>query len=371
MSYGENRYFEQLKLPLTWVVMAIVAGICVLAALVFLGDKRGGAEPASYGNRGGFDSVAAPANNLLSKPAHIVGDGANWLDDYLFEINENRILKKKVAELEKYRANYNQLLELNKRYEKLLKLRAEPPVPSVWARSVSVSRGPFNNNRLIDSGSDMNIRFNNPVSNEHGLVGRVVGVSPKVSRVLMVTDVASRVPVVIARTDARAMLTGDGGGYPRLEFVRGGKDVLKKGDQVLTSGDGGVYPRGIPVGEVVPGVDKVWRVNLYTNRAPIDLVQVMQFEDFSQLPRAEEVLRSPSVMEVLPPPPEPTASQSASSSVTPPLTPAATPARQTTPAPRPAARSATSASASRTAPVPAPVPVPTPATETPASESGD
>ncbi|MDC7684010.1 rod shape-determining protein MreC [Asticcacaulis sp. BYS171W] len=303
MSYGDNQPFENLKLPLTWGVMIIVAGVCVVGALMFLGDKRGGLDAASYGNRGGFDGVAAKSNNLLSTPAHVVGDGANWLDDYFFAADENRILKKKVAELEKYRDSYIQARELNRRYEVLLNLRTEPAVDTVTARSVSVSRGPFNNNRLIDAGASKKIKFGNPVINEHGLVGRVVGVSPDVSRVLMVTDVVSRIPVMVARSDARAMMVGDGGGFPRLEFVRGGKDVLKKGDQILTSGDGGIFPRGLPVGEARRGVDGVWRVDLYTNRAPIDMVKVLKFEDFSQLPRADEVLRTPLVTDVLPPPP--------------------------------------------------------------------
>lgn len=314
MAYGENQPFEHLKLPLTWGVMILVAAICVVGALMFLGDRRGGLDAASYGNRAGFDRAAAKSNNMLSAPAHFVSDRTNGIEDYFFAVSENRILKQKITELEKYRDAYRQARELNRRYEVLLKLRTEPEVEAVGARSVSVSRGPFNNNRLIDAGTAKGLKFGNPVINEHGLVGRVIGVSPDVSRVLMVTDVVSRVPVMVARTDARAMMVGDGGGFPRLEFVRGGPDVLKKGDQILTSGDGGIFPRGLPVGEARRGIDGVWRVDLYTNRAPIDLVKVLKFEDFSQLPRADEVLRTPLVTDVLDSPPPP-ATGAASASV--------------------------------------------------------
>ncbi|MFT3996042.1 MAG: rod shape-determining protein MreC [Asticcacaulis sp.] len=314
MAYGDNQPFEHLKLPLTWGVMILVAAVVVVGALMFLGDRRGGFDAAAYGNRAGFDRAAAKTNNVLSAPAHFVSDRTNGVEDYFFAISENRTLKQKVSELEKYRDAYRQARELNRRYEVLLRLRTEPEVETVAARSVSVSRGPFNNNRLIDAGTSKGLKFGNPVINEHGLVGRVVGVSPDVSRVLMVTDVVSRVPVMVARTDARAMMVGDGGGFPRLEFVRGGPDVLKKGDQILTSGDGGIFPRGLPVGEARRGVDGVWRVDLYTNRAPVDLVKVLRFEDFSQLPRADEVLRTPLVTDVLDaPPPVPVVAASAAS----------------------------------------------------------
>jgi len=155
------------------------------------------------------------------------------------------------------------------------------------------------------------------VITDQGLVGRVVGTSANVSRVLMVTDITSSVPVMIMRSDGRAMMDGDGGGYPKLDWVRG-QDTVRAGDQILTSGDGGVFPRGLPVGEAVKGVDGVWRVRLYANRGSIDFVKVLLFKDFSQLPDASTLLRSPPVSAVLPKPPLPqvtTATAAASSGV--------------------------------------------------------
>lgn len=316
MAYGDkNKHFEHLKLPMTWAVMGIVGVVCVGAALLFLGDHREDVEQASFANRAGFDGVASLPDKALALPVHAVGDGTNWLDDYLFAVRENRVLKRKVAELSQYRDLYTEEKDINARYEKLLNLRTEPAVEAVTARSVAVSRGPFANNRLINAGSSKKITFGNPVITEHGLVGRVIGVSPDVSRVLMVTDVTSNVPVMILRSDARAMMRGDGGGYPKLEFVRG-KDSVKAGDQILSSGDGGIFPRGLPVGEAVKGVDGVWRVRLYSNRSAIDFVKVLLFKDFSQLPNADTLLRTPAVSDVLPPPalPPVQAAQSSASS---------------------------------------------------------
>ena len=299
MPYGENKHFEHLKLPMTWAVMGIVGAVCVVAALLFLGDRRD-PDAGGYGNRT-FDAATGLPGKALSLPVHAVGDSTNWLDDYLFAGHENAILRKKVAELSQYRDLYIEEKDVNARYEALLKLRTEPPVDMVAARSVSVSRGPFAKNRLIDAGSSKSIFFGNPVITDQGLVGRVVGVSPSVSRVLMVTDLTSHVPVMILRTDARAMMDGDGGDYPKMDWVRG-RDSVRQGDQILTSGDGGIFPRGLPVGEAVKGVDGVWRVKLYANRSPIDFVKVVLFHDFSQLPNADALLRSPEPSQVLPAP---------------------------------------------------------------------
>ena len=78
------------------------------------------------------------------------------------------------------------------------------------------------------------------------------------------------------------MLSGDGSGNPRLEYVRG-EDSLREGDRILTSGDGGGIPRGLPVGVAARGIDGTWRVKLFTDRGAIDYVRVLLFQDFAQL----------------------------------------------------------------------------------------
>ena len=311
MSYQDKHFEQQLKVPAIWAIVGLTGIGIVLTFLLLLGDHRADLTSQAYGARAALDSGTSLPGRVLSVPAHVVGDSGNWLGDFWFAADENRRLKHKVAELSQFKDLYDQEHVRSLRYERLLKLRTEPPVEWVTARSVLVSRGPFSNNRLIDAGSDKGIHFGNPVITEHGLVGRIVGVTGHVSRILMITDVISRVPVMVNRSDARAMLVGDGGDFPRLEFVRG-QDSVRRGDQILSSGDGGIFPRGLPVGEAVQGVDGIWHAKLYANQAPIDLVKVLLFEDFSQLPNADEVLKSPDVSHVLPAPPVPQPMVSAS-----------------------------------------------------------
>jgi len=94
-----------------------------------------------------------------------------------------------------------------------------------------------------------------------GVVGRVVSVGENAARLLLLTDLASRVPVVIEgagkkKTDedekdeiVRAILVGDNSAMPVLKFptkVEG----IKPGQLILTSNDGGIFPKGLPIGEV-------------------------------------------------------------------------------------------------------------------------
>ncbi len=283
--------FENLKVPLTWTAAVVVVVAIAASILLLLGDRREG--PGGYGPvRAGADAATGPVAGVLAAPVRWAGAVSDYVGGYFFAVSENRRLKAQIAELQPWRDQAIALKNVNARYEAMLGIRTEPPVPMVTARSISESRGPFANARLIDVGSSRGVKIGNPVINEHGLVGRVIGTSGGVSRLLLLTDVTSRTPVLIDRTDARAMLTGDGSGNPRLEFVRG-TDSVRAGDRILTSGDGGGLPRGVPIGVAARGVDGSWRVKLFSDRGAIDFVRVMLFQDFGQLVDAEALNAPP------------------------------------------------------------------------------
>ncbi len=284
--------FQALKAPLTWTAAAVAVVVGVVALGLVLTDHRTSGNAGGYGAvRGEFDEVMEPVFNVLSAPAHWLSGFSDWSGGYFFAVSQNRELKKQVAEMQRWRDAAISLKNLNLRYESLLKLRTEPPIPMVSARVVSDARGPFSDARLADAGAADGVKIGNPAMSEDGVVGRVVGVTNNASRILLLTDVESRTPVLIDRTNARAILTGDGGPNPKLEFVRGLNSV-KDGDMVLTSGDGGLYPRGLPVGVAAKDFRGVWRVRLYSDRAAIDFVRILVFDDFSQMVSQAQLAQS-------------------------------------------------------------------------------
>jgi rod shape-determining protein MreC len=273
----------ELKIPLTWTaaVAVVVAGVIAVALLV--SDRRENLQEEAYGAaRKTVDTVAAPVSGAIAAPGRWTGQGLSWISVYLFTASENRKLRRELDEMRSWRDTAIGLKEQNDRYQALLGLKLNPPIPIVAARVVADSRGPFANARIADTGRSRGVNVGNPVMSERGLVGRVVGVTNSASRVLLLTDIASRTPVMIDRTNARAILTGDGGPNPKLEYLRR-DDSVKAGDLVVTSGDGGVLPRGLPVGVAVKDILGNWRVALAADNASIDFVQIIKFVDFSQL----------------------------------------------------------------------------------------
>jgi rod shape-determining protein MreC len=372
---------EDLKVPLTWTAGAAVGVAILVAAFMLLGDRRDSLDEEAWGSiRNGFDRGAAAAGSVLAAPVRGVGDGFEWIGDYFGAVSENRRLKRELREMRQWRDTAVALRDVNDRYGTILRLKTYPEVPMVTAHVVTDARGAFNTTRLANAGTEKGIKVGHPVLSEHGLVGRVVGVARGVSRVMLVTDPSSKTPVLVDRTNARAILTGDGGPNPRLEFLRGA-DPVRNGDPILTSGDGGVFPRGIPVGVAVKGLDGVWRARLYSDRSPIDFVRILQFQDFSQLANQPGLsvttvpaLAAPVAAPVIPGSVVPGAPAPGAAGATPPgavavrpaPTAAAVPSRPVaaTPRPRPAA---TAPAPVRRAPPATPTPTPAPVTPPPAA----
>ena len=283
--------FENIKVPLVWTAAVTVVVAAIGCVLLLISDARAQTSPYQP-VRAGVEAVAGPVGGIFAAPVRWFGHASDYVGGYFFAVSENRRLRRELAELQPWRDQAIALKNVNARYETMLGIRPEPPVAMQTARSILDTRGPFSRARLLDAGSAKGIKVGNPVINEHGLVGRIVGVSPGVSRMLRVTDVASQIPVLVDRTDARAILKGDGSANPRLEFMRGTASI-QVGDRILSSGDGGGFPRGVPIGVAARGIDGSWRVKLFSDRGAIDYVRVMLFEDFGQLIGPEQLNAPP------------------------------------------------------------------------------
>jgi rod shape-determining protein MreC len=330
--------FGELKVPLTWTAAVALIVAVIIGVAMLLSDRRETFQTEAYGAaRQAVDTVSAPVGGVVAKPGEWTGDIMGWLGSYTFTASENRRLQRELVLLRQQADEAVRLKDENERLRAVLGIRTDPPIDMVTARVVADSRGPLANYRLASAGSEAGVMVGFPVLNERGLVGRVVGVARGASKVLLLTDAASRTPVMIDRTNARAILTGDGGPNPRLDYLRG-REPIRAGDRVLTSGDGGVLPRGLPIGRVVKGLDGRWRVALDADSGAIDWVRIMKFRDYAQLvdrKALEQTYLPPVITEnpddriIKTPPPAPKPSTPAASSPTPTPTtaPVATPPR--------------------------------------------
>jgi rod shape-determining protein MreC len=198
-----------------------------------------------------------------------IGLALERVDDLDQLANENQRLKgweARAKDLER------QLAELGA----VAKTARDGDMPFVTARVMATSSGPFVRSAMINAGEGEKLKAGYPVLAGDGLAARVAVVGSGVSRLLLITDADSRIPVFVGERAVRAILAGDNGPSPRLQFLAPDGQV-KPGDEVVTSGIGGLFPRGLRIGTVAEAGDRP-AVSVHADLDRLEYVSILFYE---------------------------------------------------------------------------------------------
>lgn len=190
-------------------------------------------------------------------------------------IEQNQELRRELQQMRAWREAALQLEQRNAQLLDLNQVRLDPQLTHVTGVVMADSGSPFRKSVLLNVGARDGVRDGWAVMDGLGLAGRIAGVGQRTSRVVLLTDTASAVPVVIQPSGQRAMLIGDNSAFPILEFIES-PDDLRPGDRVISSDDGGVFPAGILVGEVVATSDRRLRVRISADFGRLEFLRVLR-----------------------------------------------------------------------------------------------
>jgi rod shape-determining protein MreC len=179
----------------------------------------------------------------------------------------------------------------NARLRDLLKLVPGPAVSYVTARVVANSGGAFVRNLMVDTGIDGGVGRGQAAVTGEGLVGRVSEVGKRAARILPITDLNSRVPVILERSRQRAILAGDNSERPSLLYLAPAASV-RIGDRIVTSGEGGVFPPGLPIGVIAIVGGEATRVQPYVELSQVEYVRIVDYGLADLLPKPVATRRS-------------------------------------------------------------------------------
>jgi rod shape-determining protein MreC len=214
-----------------------------------------------------------------------VGKIGSFVEDMLDEYvllrqlhSENDSLKEQLATLEQKVIEYQEAYVENLRLRRLLDFKSTLQAETIPAQVVLHDLTGWFQTLMVDKGFHDKIGPDMAVVNDEGVVGRILDVSDRYARVLLVTDPGSSIDVIIQRNRVRGVLSGKDVNTCVVKYVRGNLDV-QIGDLVVTSGKDGIFPKGLRVG-TVQGVHK----------DPLDLFQRIEVKPLVRLSSLEELL---------------------------------------------------------------------------------
>lgn len=226
------------------VAFLLLIGVAFALMLLSRADSRF-AEQA----RTAVSDFFSPVLSHFASPVETIGDIIQQVRDMAALRAENVALREENERLLAWEVRARQLAAENASLRELSNFSVAPAAGQITARVIADSSNAFVRSLLVLAGKPDGVIKGQAAVTGQGLVGRVTAVGERASRVLLVTDINSRIPVQIDRTRERAVLAGNNSSSPNLIYLPPETGV-QVGDRIVTSGHGGVFPKGIPVGIV-------------------------------------------------------------------------------------------------------------------------
>ncbi len=199
--------------------------------------------------RTALSDALAPIYGMIDTPISAIRNASGSVGNVFALRSENAELRQ---ENERLRHWYDVAMALDVENAALkgeLNWVPDPKLSFVTARVVADAGGVYARSVLLSIGPNNGVRKGQVALDASGLVGRVTEVGARSARVLLITDMNSRIPVLLEKSRARAILAGENAPYPRLDYLQDGQKP-EEGERVVTSADAQAFPAGLLVGTV-------------------------------------------------------------------------------------------------------------------------
>lgn len=222
----------------------------------------------------GFDWAMAPVTRLSRMVA--------GFQSYSRLYEQNQELRRELQKMSAWKEAAVQLEQENAKLLAQNNVRIDPALTSVSGVVMTDSGTAFRQSVLLNVGARDGILDGWATMDGLGLVGRISGLGQSTSRVMLLTDPTSRIPVTILPSGQHALLTGDNTALPALDFIESPENI-RPGDRVVSSGDGGVFPGGLLVGQAALSSDGRLRVRLAADYGRLEFLRVLRSHPAEQL----------------------------------------------------------------------------------------
>jgi rod shape-determining protein MreC len=220
--------------------------------------------------------VVAPLLEAISRPVATINGLIADVEDLANLRAENARLREENARLLAWQSVARRLEVENAELRGLLNFKEGPQATFITGRVVADSGSAFVRSMLLNVGRRAGVSSGQAVVTGEGLIGRVTEVGEGWSRILLLSDLSFRLPVLVERTREPAILTGDNSPMPRLAMIQSVVGI-QAGDRIITSGHGGSFPVGIPIGVVVTTGDGGIRVRPLGDTMRLEFVRVIDY----------------------------------------------------------------------------------------------
>ena len=226
--------------------------------------------------RNTLSDLLAPVYAALSQPIQAARNAAREVRELATLRTENQRLREENERLRRWHATALALESENAMLRRQLNFLPEAAPAFNTARVIADGGGTYARAVLLATGSNHAIRKGQVALDDRGFVGRVTEVGSRSARVLLATDMNSRIPVTLEGSRTRAMMVGTNGARPRLQHWGEGTPPVD-GERVVTNAEAGAFPAGLPIGVVRISASGTPEVELFAQLDRLDLIRLFDY----------------------------------------------------------------------------------------------
>ena len=221
-------------------------------------------------------------NEVIYRSSYFVSIPENKLEEFKIKLNEHLALYKDYKniknELDDLKQNNLSVEYLKLENEKLRRLINENISSNeILAKVIIDKESPFFKSIIINKGSKDKVKLGMAIMDENYLVGQIIEVNFTSSRALLLTDLNSKIPVIVQPPNFQAVASGTGKNYGLIEYTKDDikEDLNKKDRIVYTSGQAGLFKPGIPIGQILKNSNN--QIKFFSDFSQLDYVKIVKF----------------------------------------------------------------------------------------------
>ena len=223
--------------------------------------------------KSGLNEVVYRISFIVSLPEKKLVSSANTIKEHYKMYEEFVFLKKSLKDLEGDKYTLNYLVSENKRLRKLIDeyiINSDELVAKVLLDKES----PFLKSIIVNKGSQDNVKIGMAVLDGPYLIGKIVEVNYSSSRALLISDLNSKIPVILEPGNIQSIMSGSGKTLGEIQYFKNSELKISDNKLIYTSGSGGIFKAGIPIGKL----NEENKVEFLSDLSQLTFVKLVSFE---------------------------------------------------------------------------------------------
>ncbi len=231
--------------------------------------------------KSGLNEIVYRISFIVSIPEKQLQKSITLINEHISMYSEYKVMENKIRQLENNNLNSNFLQSENSRLKRLIDEYITESDELV-AKVLLDKDSPFLKSIIVNKGSKDKVSLGMAVLDENYLVGKIVEVNYSTSRVLLISDLNSKIPVIIEPGNVQSILSGSGKDHGEIQYFKSSREISSE-NVVFTSGSGGIFKAGIPVGKIENvRINKNYITRFLSNLDQLTFVKLVSYEKESK-----------------------------------------------------------------------------------------